>query len=138
MELGTTPVSLFLDISQRYSMEIFVKEGGIRPRKKLEPNSSISRLGRELPIFGGKSPLRSQSDAFSSVRLERLRIGCGKLPEKLLSPMYRYCSPHNFANSLGMLPSMLLLSKPNTNSAVMLARESGMVPVRLLYPSISC
>jgi hypothetical protein len=80
MELGTTPVSLFPGISKIYSLETFVREGGIRPWKKLSPSSSCSRLGRELPIFGGKSPLRSLKVTLESIRLERFRMGCGKLP----------------------------------------------------------
>jgi hypothetical protein len=64
-------------------------------------------------------------------------MGCGKLPENLFSPMSRYCSPDNFANSLGMVPSMLLSVNENTYRAVVFAREAGIVPVRLLSESLS-
>lgn len=107
------------------------------PRNKLAPNWSIWRLGSEEHKFGGTSPLRPLRARERPTSVERFKMAWGNLPVSWLIPTYRVCKLDKSANSLGIFPLKWLYAKEITFSVVILAREAGMVPVRLLAGSFN-
>jgi hypothetical protein len=64
----------------KFRLEALVNELGMFSRKKLPPNASIWRFGRDVQRFGGTSPLRPLRTRPRPMRVERLKMDCGNLP----------------------------------------------------------
>jgi hypothetical protein len=66
----------------KFRLEALGNELGMFPTKKLPPNASFWRFGREVQRLVGISPLRPLRVRPRKLRVERFKRACGNLPVK--------------------------------------------------------